>query len=238
MAKKTNKTSHVLNLITNGGSGDSGAEQEELKEVPEKKESEQEIKGEDAPEKEASLPAADKEMPVKVVSSGEKRVIVVDESSQNQKIENQILDNLTNHLEEEEKAEEKQNQPEEMAEEKQAQLEEKAEEKQAQPEETAAEKAEEKPKRASTKKSDTTKKPARAASTKKADADKVEEIYVQFNGQEITTKDILEKVKQAHKDNGHRIGHIKSTQIYIKPEDGMAYYVINGKYKGEIPLSE
>ena len=134
MAKKTNKTSHVLNLITNGGSGDSGAEQEELKEVPEKKESEQEIKGEDAPEKEASLPAADKEMPVKVVSSGEKRVIVVDESSQNQKIENQILDNLTNHLEEEEKAEEKQNQPEEMAEEKQAQLEEKAEEKQAQPE--------------------------------------------------------------------------------------------------------
>ena len=104
--------------------------------------------------------------------------------------------------------------------------------------EAPAEKAEEKPKRASTKKSDTTKKPARAVSTKKADADKVEEIYVQFNGQEITTKDILEKVKQAHKDNGHRIGHIKSTQIYIKPEDGMAYYVINGKYKGEIPLSE
>lgn len=104
--------------------------------------------------------------------------------------------------------------------------------------EAPAEKAEEKPKRASTKKSDTTKKPARAASTKKADAEKVEEIYVQFNGQEITTKDILEKVKQAHKDNGHRIGHIKSTQIYIKPEDGMAYYVINGKYKGEIPLSE
>ncbi len=133
MAKKTNKTSHVLNLITNGGSGDSGAEQEELKEVPEKKESEQEIKGEDTPEKEASLPAADKETPVKVVSSGEKRVIVVDESSQNQKIENQILDNLTNHLEEEEKAEEKQAQPEE-----------KAEEKQNQPEETAAEKAEEK----------------------------------------------------------------------------------------------
>ena len=125
MAKKTNKTSHVLNLITNGGSGDSGAEQEELKEVPEKKESEQEIKGEDAPEKEASLPAADKEMPVKVVSSGEKRVIVVDESSQNQKIENQILDNLTNHLEEEEKA--KQAQPEETAAEK-------AEEKQSQPE--------------------------------------------------------------------------------------------------------
>ena len=104
--------------------------------------------------------------------------------------------------------------------------------------EAPAEKAEEKPKKASTKKSDTTKKPARAASTKKADADKMEESYVQFNGQEITTKDILEKVKQAHKDNGHRIGHIKSTQIYIKPEDGMAYYVINGKYKGEIPLSE
>ncbi len=103
MAKKTNKTSHVLNLITNGGSGDSGAEQEELKETPEKKEPEQEIKGEDTPEKETSLPAADKEIPVKVVSSGEKRVIVVDESSQNQKIENQILDNLTNHLEEKEK---------------------------------------------------------------------------------------------------------------------------------------
>ncbi len=132
MAKKTNKTSHVLNLITNGGPGDSGAEQEELKEAPE-----QEIKGEDTPEKEASLPAADKETPVKVVSSGEKRVIVVDESSQNQKIENQILDNLTNHLEEAVE-EEKQNGPEEQ----QAQADQQQnepEEQQSEPEEKQAE---------------------------------------------------------------------------------------------------
>ena len=81
--------------------------------------------------------------------------------------------------------------------------------------------AEEKPKKASTKTVDTAKKAAKGTSAKKADAkkeaEKVEEVYVQFQGQEIATKDIVDKVKQAYKDDGHRVALIKSIQIYIKP---------------------
>ncbi len=134
---------------------------------------------------------------------------------------------------EEVKAEEK---PEEVKAEAPA---EKAEEK---PEEVKAEapapKAEEKPKKAPAKKSDAAKKSTRSTANKKADAktEKVEEIYIQFLGQEISTNDILERVKQAYKEEGHRVALIKSMKLYIKPEDGMAYYVINDKHEGKIAL--
>ena len=53
---------------------------------------------------------------------------------------------------------------------------------------------------------------------------------------EFTTKDILDKVKQAYVSEGHRESSIKSVSVYIKPEEGMAYYVINNKSKGGVSL--
>ena len=35
---------------------------------------------------------------------------------------------------------------------------------------------------------------------------------------------------------GHRVSTIKSLKLYLKPEDGFAYYVINEKFAGRVPL--
>lgn len=67
-------------------------------------------------------------------------------------------------------------------------------------------------------------------------AEKVEEIYVQFSGQELLTKEVLERAKQAYIAEGHRESSIKSIRLYIKPEEHMAYYVINEKIAGGVPV--
>ncbi len=64
----------------------------------------------------------------------------------------------------------------------------------------------------------------------------LKEIYIQFGGNEYKESDILEKVEEAYKAEGHRIGTIKSLELYIKPEEGFAYYVINGKNTGKVEL--
>lgn len=80
----------------------------------------------------------------------------------------------------------------------------------------------------------TAKKPGRKPKAKTAE--KVEEIYVQFAGQELLTKEVLERAKQAYIAEGHRESSIKSIRLYIKPEEHMAYYVINEKIAGGVPV--
>ncbi|MCI8299297.1 MAG: hypothetical protein HFI69_02940 [Lachnospiraceae bacterium] len=77
-----------------------------------------------------------------------------------------------------------------------------------------------------------TKKPV----AKKKETEKVEEIYVQYQALEITTRDIMEKAKQDYISEGHRESSIKSVRLYIKPEESMAYYVINDKFAGGVSL--
>lgn len=105
------------------------------------------------------------------------------------------------------------------------------------------EKAEETQKTAETKKETMkkeapAKKTAKKAPAKKGEAktEKIEEIYLQFHGQEIFTKEILERAKQAYVSEGHRESSIKSIRLYIKPEENMAYYVINEKIAGGVTL--
>lgn len=77
------------------------------------------------------------------------------------------------------------------------------------------------------------KKPA----AKKAPAKVMEpEVFVQHEGREILTTDIVEKVKAAYVAEGHRASAIKSLKVYIKPEDYAAYYVINDKATGKVML--
>lgn len=80
---------------------------------------------------------------------------------------------------------------------------------------------------------------AKKAAVKKAVAKKEElkpEIYVQFNGQEAVLADVIEKAKKQFADEGHRAGSIKTLQVYLKPEEYAAYYVINQKYAGRVNL--
>lgn len=80
----------------------------------------------------------------------------------------------------------------------------------------------------------TGKKPAKKPAAK--EVEKIEEIYVQFSGQELFTKEVLERAKQAYIAEGHRESSIKSIRLYIKPEEHMAYYVINEKIAGGVPV--
>ncbi len=78
-------------------------------------------------------------------------------------------------------------------------------------------------------------KPGKTSAKKKA-VEKVEEVYVQFQELEITTKEIVDKAKQIYIGEGHRESSIKSLRLYIKPDEHMAYYVINEKITGGIEL--
>ncbi|MBO4395192.1 MAG: hypothetical protein J5819_02455 [Eubacterium sp.] len=58
----------------------------------------------------------------------------------------------------------------------------------------------------------------------------VQETIVQVDGVDIAVAETLvERVKEAYKNSGHRVGNIKSLRIYINVNDRKAYYVINDK---------
>ncbi len=98
------------------------------------------------------------------------------------------------------------------------------------PKKTAAKKAEAEaaPKRTAAKRTaapKAEKAPAarKAAAKKEADAT----VYIQFVGQEIAAKNILEAAKKAFAEANEGV-EIKTIELYVKPEEGAAYYVVNG----------
>lgn len=102
--------------------------------------------------------------------------------------------------------------------------------------EKAVAKAKESPavKKASRAATETAKKVAsttkKAASAAKKAVEKVT-AYVEFSGKQISTAQIADKVREAYKASGNN-DTIKTIDIYIKPEENAAYYVINGKADG------
>ena len=79
------------------------------------------------------------------------------------------------------------------------------------------------------------KKPSRAAK-KAAKAAKEElkpEVFIQYQG---NVADVIEKAKNEFVADGHRASSIKSLQVYLKPEEFAAYYVINQKFAGRVDL--
>lgn len=65
-----------------------------------------------------------------------------------------------------------------------------------------------------------TKKPARKPAVKSS-------VYVQFGGKEIVEKDVVAACKKAYADlaTGE---DLKTLEIYMKVEEGVAYFVANG----------
>ena len=62
------------------------------------------------------------------------------------------------------------------------------------------------------------------------------EIVVQYDGLESNITDVYERVKKAYVNDGNDIETLKEIQLYIKPQDFTAYYVINGDYTGKVGL--
>lgn len=76
------------------------------------------------------------------------------------------------------------------------------------------------------------KKPAAKAS--KTAAEKKVTVKVQYGDKEIDLDDVVAACKADYKTKTN--GHVRSIDVYIKPEDSAAYYVANKKYNDKIDL--
>lgn len=94
-------------------------------------------------------------------------------------------------------------------------------------------KKEETPKKASAKTTaakKTTRKPAAKRGAKrgpKPASERTVELYVQYGGKEVAYTDLVNRIKDMWKEQGKRETSLKTLNIYVKPEDSKAYYVIN-----------
>ena len=86
---------------------------------------------------------------------------------------------------------------------------------------------------AAAKKAEPTLKAAKDAGTQLAHV-LVPEVYVQLGEHQFTCTDIVERCRADFRAANK--GGIHSCKVYIKPEDGMAYYVIN-RIEGKIKLN-
>ena len=77
---------------------------------------------------------------------------------------------------------------------------------------------------------------AKKAAAKKPAVQKVEEIYLQAGGQEWNVSDCKERAVAAFAAEGHKASSVKKLVIYLKPEEGKAYYVINDSENGSVEL--
>lgn len=102
---------------------------------------------------------------------------------------------------------------------------------------TVEAKAVEAPAKKAAAKKPTTKKATTTAkkTTAKKEAAAINATYVlQFSGKEVVASDILETVKKVWVDKFQgKLDEIKTIEIYIKPEEHRAYFVVNGLSNGD-----
>ena len=82
---------------------------------------------------------------------------------------------------------------------------------------------------------ETAKAPAKRTTTRKTAVK--ETVYLQYLGKEINKDDLVKQVKDIWtKELKNKAGDLKSVTLYLKPEENMAYYVINDDVTGSIAL--
>ena len=78
-------------------------------------------------------------------------------------------------------------------------------------------------------------KPAvKKAATKKTVENKIKEtMYIEFSQKSYTQADLIKIAKDVWKfDLKKKVSDFKEVELYVKPEESMVYYVINGTEKG------
>lgn len=65
-------------------------------------------------------------------------------------------------------------------------------------------------------------------------AERTIELHVQYGGKEVAYTDLVNQIRNMWKEQGKRETSLKSINIYVKPEEYKAYYVINDDITGEI----
>lgn len=59
-------------------------------------------------------------------------------------------------------------------------------------------------------------------------------VVVEHLGKQVEQKEMIAAVKKAWTKSGKKVGDMKSVELYVKPEDGAIYYVVNGDSTGKI----
>lgn len=60
-----------------------------------------------------------------------------------------------------------------------------------------------------------------------------ETVHLQFAGKAYTTEDLVKIAKDVWKyDLKKKVGDFKNVELYVKPEESIVYYVINGEESG------
>lgn len=62
------------------------------------------------------------------------------------------------------------------------------------------------------------------------------EVILQYREYEVNMDDVTERVKAHYVAKGNKSDSIENMQIYVKPEDFTAYYVINDGVVGKVNL--
>ena len=62
------------------------------------------------------------------------------------------------------------------------------------------------------------------------------ELYLQAGGGQWNVSDCRERVMAACAADGHEASGIEKLTVYLKPEEGKAYYVVNDDVSGSIDL--
>ncbi|QDW73466.1 hypothetical protein FND36_05040 [Lachnospiraceae bacterium KGMB03038] len=90
-------------------------------------------------------------------------------------------------------------------------------------------------------KTSTTEKAAKTTTAKKTAAKRTSakkdikvKAIVEYYGKQVEEKDMIASVKKAWTKSGRKVGEIKTIDLYIKPEEGAVYYVINGIDTGAV----
>ena len=61
-----------------------------------------------------------------------------------------------------------------------------------------------------------------------------ETVFVQFAGKEVAVSDMMPKIKKVWQSAGNRIKDIQDVKLYVKPEDGKVYFVINDDFSDSV----
>ncbi|MDE5779427.1 MAG: hypothetical protein K2I10_13140 [Lachnospiraceae bacterium] len=61
-------------------------------------------------------------------------------------------------------------------------------------------------------------------------------VYVEYQEKQLEEKNLIAKAKKIWTDMGKKASELTSLQLFIKPEENMAYYLFNEDIKGEFTL--
>lgn len=62
------------------------------------------------------------------------------------------------------------------------------------------------------------------------------EVILQYREYEVNMDDVTKRVKDHYLAKGYKEASLENMQIYVKPEDFTAYYVINDSVVGKVNL--